>query len=427
MEDLHHKLNREELMREVDRRVITEIVGLKEALIRTDMDETQSLDDITEYSKRISDVLQTISDHTLDVQNFSKQYKSPILELLSAGPLIRTEVPINTLVKLISVGYHVNECSSHYGTCLDVAVKNQHYNAIKLLLQHGAKSYDDFVQPPIVVLAAQSNAPFDLFDLLATPGNLNDSSQCYYLPLHKAVCCGNTKIALHLIKLGASVNQRDGLKRLPVDYIMKLCTDQFNSELFFALLPSRGHGEDILKPISTLFSLTEKPDKTSTHLFEMLHQLLQRLHFDGPVNVKITCQGFNKRISVNGVVIVSMTVFRSIKLLHVYLCSLLLVALEFDLTSVPNRIEKSLPSNVGTEELTYACVVDDVFEDYRKQGRVKCLLRLCILQIRSCMTSLDDDSFLRLPVPPYIRGLLTYRDVAEKIFVEWCERSNFWA
>ena len=112
-----------ELEIKIQARLCREIQDLREVLVRVDRDDTQSLDDITEHTKRISDCLQTISDNKLDIQNFSEPNKTPIHELLSAGPLIRTEIPIDTLTKLISIGFDVNEYHVNCGSCLEIAVK----------------------------------------------------------------------------------------------------------------------------------------------------------------------------------------------------------------------------------------------------------------------------------------------------------------
>ena len=416
MEALQNDPNKE-LERTMEDRLRTSLFQLKDVLVRIDRDETQSLDDITEHSERISAVLQAISDNKFQIPQNIK----PISELLTVGPLTRTEIPIDIFAKLISVGFDVNDLDSRVGTCLDIAVKNQHYNAAKLLVQHGVESYAVFgrIKSPVAVLALQSNAPLDLFDLLATQENLNDCGAYFYLPLHIAVQSGNSKLALHLIKLGATVNQEDGSSKLPLEYFVKSCTlNQFDSELFKSLFPSRNM--DILKVIGEILTQKENSDKTATYNFEMLHRSLQRLHFDESLNVEITYGIGSTCMVVNGVRIVSTIIGQ---LLPIYLYSLLLVELQFDFASVPTKIADNGERSTGTQGLIYACAVDTVWKDYHKHGRAKSLLRLCILQIRSCMSSLDDDSFLGLPVPPHLRKLLTYYDVAEKIFAEWCKET----
>ena len=110
----------------------------------------------------------------------------------------------------------------------------------------------------------------------------------------------------------------------------------------------------------------------------------------------------------------------SLELPFTYLCSLLLVELQVDFISTPREIDDKFKQSATEKKLTYLHAIDCVWKNYHKQSRVKSLLRLCILCTRSSMSSLDDASFMSLPVPPYIRKLLTYRDIAEGIFEEWC-------
>ena len=375
-----------------------------------DRDEAQSL---TEHCKRISEILQTISDNKLDVKNF--QNITPIHDLLSVRLYNgRQEVPIDILTKLISVGFDVNAARAYKSMCLETAIENRHYNAVRVLVQHGAKGYSDHTSicaqwrkiSPIALLARDQDAPLDLFNLLATPQNLNDCDEYFYLPLHEAVehCC--VKNAQHLIKLGARVNQRDGKSGLPLSYIRINDISQCNSELFFNLLPAREHSEDILSLIGCFLIERMNTDKTDTYVFEMLHQLLQRLHFNEPINVEMWNHSYST-IMVTNDVQVAFTAQYQPCMLPVYLCSLLLVELQFDLASAPNKIVDELPANAGAEDLTYARAIDSMWTDYHQLCQPKPLQRLCILHIRSSMTSLDDDSFLSLPVPPYLRRLLT--------------------
>ena len=103
----------------------------------------------------------------------------------------------------------------------------------------------------------------------------------------------------------------------------------------------------------------------------------------------------------------------------VYLISLILVELHIDLASTPNQIVGTLPNSVTGGTLEYAQAVDDVWKTYYEECHMKSLLRLCILCTRNSMHRVDDESFLCLPVPTYIRKLLTYRAVSERIFEQW--------
>ena len=105
----------------------TEIKDLNEALVR--IDSRQSMDGITKNIKRILNILKEISDRNLDIKtdNF---YREPIHNLLSVGPLTRTEIPLNVLNQLISVGFEMNCTDANGYMCLDIAIKKHHYNAI---------------------------------------------------------------------------------------------------------------------------------------------------------------------------------------------------------------------------------------------------------------------------------------------------------
>ena len=122
------------------KRVENEITNLKEALIRIDEDSTQSEDNITENIKRISDVLQEIADREMDIKH--SLFITPIHDLLAVGPLIRKEIPLVVLNKLISAGFEINCCDSVGRTCLKIAAEKHHYNVIRLLIKHGARSND---------------------------------------------------------------------------------------------------------------------------------------------------------------------------------------------------------------------------------------------------------------------------------------------
>ena len=116
---------------------------------------------------------------------------------------------------LISARFYVKVSDYRLNVCLAIAIPNKHYNAVRLLVKHGASEssrdstfyYMMDKKSPIVVLASQPNAPLDLFDMLVTHQNLNDYSRYKYLPRHEAASYGNTKTAQHLIKLGARVDQ----------------------------------------------------------------------------------------------------------------------------------------------------------------------------------------------------------------------------
>ena len=129
-----------------------------------------------------------------------------------------------------------------------------------------------------MALAAQDKVPLDLFDLLATPENLNNLSPSgrVQLPLHTAASCGHIQAALHLINLGASVDQQDGWSKLPIDHLVENQSYPLTNELLRSLLPQKAHCVPILR---TMFGVQryERPGKDNACLLEMFHQLLQRL------------------------------------------------------------------------------------------------------------------------------------------------------
>ena len=127
------------------------------------------------------------------------------------------------------------------GKYYGAAVRRSWPQWIQGVIKHGAKPFSNEFkeESSVVVLASQVDAPLDLFDLLCTPENINDCSQSRYLPLHYAAAGGHNATALHLIKLGASVDQQDGLTRLPIGLFLGNINNYLNMELFMALLPSR--------------------------------------------------------------------------------------------------------------------------------------------------------------------------------------------
>ena len=243
-------------------------------------EDCTQLSSVSEIIQRISDILKTVSDRKLNVQLFFNN--EPLHDLLSVGSLTRTEIPLDLIDMLISAGYNVNSLRCSGETCLDFAVESCHYNAIRFLAKHGAKSTR--MVHHLTILATQPDVPLDLFDLLGTPRNLNLCMRFTPLPLHRAILYGHTATALHLIKLGASVNQRDGWSKLPRQYFVERRTRISNAELVRHILPF--DGVRLLSFICEIL-LSEKPDKADDYLLETLHQLLQRLHFDEALKVKI--------------------------------------------------------------------------------------------------------------------------------------------
>ena len=332
-------------------------------LIRTTYSPLKS---IAENNERILNILQEISDKKVDIGT----QVQPIHCLLSVGPLARTEIPLDVLNQLISAGFEMNSRYRNYirdgYVCLDIAVDGHHYNAIRLLVKCGAQSNSDNcwdVMPPVTALATQDKVPLDLFNLLATPENLNNLSPSgrVQLPLHTAASCGHIQAALHLIKLGASVDQQDGWSKLPIEHLVENQSNLLNNELFMSLLPQKGHGVSILR---TIFGLQryKRPDKDNACLLEMFHQLLQRLRFNEPLRVEfktsheyLSKRGFPRcivllRMEINNVEFYTSKSFcykRSfdlfqpeLELLDMYLCSLVLMKLQVHFISTPKEFDE---------------------------------------------------------------------------------------
>ena len=344
--DRYDQMSTQALEDHLSNRLVKEIADLKDTLVKID-NNGQSVDIVSEIVKRISSILQTFLDRKLHI--WDNVYKKPLHDLLCVKPLTRTEIPLDLIDIFISAGYDVNTYAQYGRTSLDYAFANCHYNAVRLLVKHGARC--NTVISTLFSLASRPNVPLDMFDLLATPQNLN--TNCHSsrrLPLHKAVSCGHTATALHLIKLGASVNQQDRWSKLPVEYFVESRKISFTNEFFMRILPSSAHGRDILSPIYKLLS-KEKPDKTCTHLLDMLRQLLQRLHFKC-LKVQIVHHGSRQYMLINGVrIIPHISIGES--LLAAYLCSLILVELEFNIVVTPNEVADKLKRLVAKRELTY--------------------------------------------------------------------------
>ena len=320
---------------------------------------------------------------------------------------------MGVLNHLISLGFDVNSFRSYDKTCLNIAVDNKHYNAARLLDKHGAEGVDE--EPLIWLLASQPNVPLDLFDLLATPQNLNPE---FYSPLHMAVACGHTAVALHLIKLGASVNNQDDTENLPIECYVDYVTEanKFNNELFMSLLPARNQGVNILATICKILG-NKQQDGNNSCLMEMIRHSVQRLHFDKPLEVEMGYEHeyYGGALKINEVEVLPFCDSSALDVM--YLCSLILVELPLDLILAPCEINFQL--QMTKQDTYYARAVNDMWRKYHLQSCVKSLQKLCILSDRSSMNSLDDESFLSLPVPPYIRKLLAYQNVSEEIFKEW--------
>ena len=389
-------------------------------------------------------MVQAILDNNLDARkqvpkNISLDmgsFPNPIYSLVCVSSLTRAQIPLDVVKLLISVGFDMNHTANDYyvhytssTTCLYKAIQNHHFNIVKLLMQHGAKcvyteyvceidyeremnysyDYNPHCESLMTLLAKQPNIPLDLIDMLSKrSGNLVD-------PLCAAVTAGHSGTALHLIKLGASIDTRARIagSRLPVHYFIDNCNTQDNDDLFFHLIPAQS-----LDIVSVIYDILEM-EKCSDRLMEILHQLVQRLHF---AQLKVAIEiwdtpfgGKMIRLTMNGKEIAMWD--RREARLHswkaLYLISSVLSELHFDVTFPSNSVISMVLASEPEQITTYAQATDDEWATSHQKSKVRSLLTLSILQIRNSMNSLDDKSFFSLPIPPYIYRILTYRDVSE--------------
>ena len=294
-------------------------------------------------------------------------------------------------------------------TCLHSAIDSGRYDVVTLLVEHGADcnamNHENFRhKTPIVSLASRPNVPLDLFDLLKTPENLNDSRN-KRLPLHEAIRHGCINSALYLISLGAEVNKIDAYYEcLPIECYIGWASDyhvlerfEFHKELFIKLLPPSCM--NTVEIISKITSNNFELDVAS----KMIYPLLQRHVKTG--NISLGIRAYRKHDDVYQIF---------------YLKSLLVLLLDLDITLMRDiaEIMKSM-----TDE-SWKQAVNDIWKAYDQQhGKVKSLFKLCIQCTRQSMSSLDDDSFQNLePLPSKIRNLLMLQDVAEVM----CKALKLW-
>ena len=99
--------------------LMKEIRSLKETLIATEYVDTTPVDRIEQHAERISLALPTHSDTAC------LSYYYPIHELLSVGPLTKTEIPLDIL-KIVALAPGVNVTMNKLDradmTCLQVAI-----------------------------------------------------------------------------------------------------------------------------------------------------------------------------------------------------------------------------------------------------------------------------------------------------------------
>ena len=360
----------------------------------------------------------------------------PVHHLLSIGQLIYTEIPLDIL-GLLATKFDVNDFDDSGMTCLKKAILNRHYNVVKWLVQNGAdrnlrprdrlpkygKIYHeelgdvDNTVAPICLLARMKKVPLDLFNLLKTDENLNNST-CYNLPLHNALRHGMSDNALHLIELGAKVNQPDAIGFLPIEYYEKHYTHEFD-KIFLRIIPVKKMG--ILKSICRL--LDEGVDRKYEVMSQMLHCLLQRINQIGPANSYMAIHATVYRgyrsvdMQLNEELIVKPK--RTFK--AIYLASLLLFHLNWKIKFIPAAIDLAphLHSSATEQDSIHARAIDAIWKTHLDRPKVKSLITLCVQKTRTYMSDMGDESFMSLPVPTYLRRLLMYADVGDVVTEAW--------
>ena len=434
--------------RQIWAQLMDEINSLVDILCVLDNDETKSLDVLTTHVDRIQSA---IPSKPTDIW-----YPKPIHHLLSVSPLNRLEIPLDVLDALMSCGFDINQ---YYGsgmlkmTCLHLAVENHHYNVVKWLVRRGADcnkysygylGYNYLADgiTPIAMLAGQHDAPLDLFVTLKTPENLNGHTKpplhvavrhghtrialhlidlgadVNYraeksLPLHTAVKHGHTELALSLIKHGASVNQATPGGYLPLYHAVAQGKDAkyFNHELFTQLIPECNM--DILKIICKLLCNTKPSDKEKEHTMEvlssMLHKLVQHLILGGPLSISIKGDISSFEMTLNEHLIMNHTPLKM-----VYMCSVVVMLLGCDVSFV-DSIVPQLPFSTSVTKAE-ADAIDKLWNTYKQKTGVKKLQALCIQETRLSMSSLTDESFQSLPVPARVHSLLMLHDVSHVLW-----------
>ena len=421
------------------KRLNAEIACLVDTLLALEENKTQPKLSITDHTKRISTLLPIVPM----LPKRLNHYCFPIHQLLSAAPLANTEIPLDILEMLIGE-FNVNELNINGMSCLNIAIHNEHYNAVRCLLENDSDCRMEarvhtIVNriSPIALLAHKSNAPLELFDLLQTPQTLN-GDMYNHLPLHEALKCGHSKAALHLIQLGASVDKGYIFRSachgvfpplnvpvcgflnyyyagwgLPIEHYAKRYTHQFDERLFEKLVPS--NGIKILQSIGSILK-DENTKRASEIGYKLIQQLVQQrkqVDFLSVDNSFASICGFLK-LYTNKKLFMSESTLKGR-----YLINLLLSHLNWNIVSTRRFIDEQPVSLLS--ELGIRCVhaIECIWDSYEHKPKVNSLLTLCIQQTRKHMNSLTNNSFMSLPVPKSIRRLLMLTDIADALIEAW--------
>ena len=420
-----------------------EIRGLGETLVLIDRGFTRPQDTIKRHAERIHKLMLTHSEESCTSGVF------PIHALLSVCPLMDLEIPLNVL-EMLAPPFDLNQYDSYGMTCLNLAIYNRHFNAVRWLVQHGAdcnqcpiqNSIDKICETrigltdttfrqvlyrkksPIVLLASMDDVPLDLFHVLKTEQNIN-SNTLESLPLHTAVEFGKFTNVRPLLEIGASVDRCDKFTRLPIDhYLASLLPGKvnqhtlyneklFDEELLVSITPTGS--KDIFK---TTCSILGKEFSGFYNLPKILRQLLQQLVFD-PGYVEIEVYHFiyaHIRLTVGeDSSKKSFTGFQ-----HCYLISLLLSLMDTEMVHCPAKIERRLYQDFWKSSRKHVRAINGIWKIYRRQNpKVKSLEKLCIKSVRKHMTKRNDSSFMSLQIPALLRPSLMYHDIADKVSEAW--------
>jgi hypothetical protein len=345
----------------------------------------------------------------------------PVHDLLDVGGNVK--IPLDILALLVSE-FDVNELHE-LETCLQIAIQNNQFDAVKFLLENGADFNLRSRHPcpsearrisAITLLTRHSEAPLELLEKLASDELLNNVTM-FYLPLHTAIEHGNVATALRLIELGADVNTRDGRGMLPIDYYgREHDIEEYDKAMFCSIVPSNSC--DVFATACRILGREQRSGgggggETS---LPMLRALVQRLLVPTSATVAIhaTIHSDNRSVdmTLNEDVIVRPS--RSFK--AAYLTSILLVLLDCNIVSQPLVLAPYMHRSATEQDRAHAQAIDTVWQTYSQQPRVKSLLTLSIQRVRVSMKNLQDADFESVPVPEFLRGLLRYQHVAPAIF-----------
>ena len=111
------------------------------------------------------------------------------------------------------------------------------------------------------------------------------------------------------------MDQWDARSELPIAYYLQHINytgNQFNYELFRKFLPQRSRGGEILRPIICHIFENKQFDNNETCLFETFQQLLQRLHFDEPLEVDVILDGGIGYVDIDNILVAEICDNRSV-------------------------------------------------------------------------------------------------------------------